>query len=107
MPVDFLTEEQVAAYCRFAAAPSRSDLERYFLLDDGDLKLVNTRRPNTHRLGFVVALGTRALPRGRSCPTLEKYPATLSRTSRPSPASRTRSCLAAYAARAMTPCEHT
>ncbi len=50
--VSFLSDQQLAEYGRFAGVPSRSDLERYFFLDDADLYLVNKRRPDTHRLGL-------------------------------------------------------
>jgi hypothetical protein len=58
MPVDFLSDDQVAGYGRYTVVPSRGDLERYFILDDADLHLVNKRRSDTHRLGFAVVLGT-------------------------------------------------
>jgi hypothetical protein len=58
MAVDFLSDEQADAFGRFAGAPSRSDLERYFFLDDTDLELVKQRRRDGNRLGFAVALGT-------------------------------------------------
>jgi hypothetical protein len=35
VPLDFLSDAQVAAYGRFNGTPSRPDLERFFLLDDG------------------------------------------------------------------------
>ncbi|GAA4235830.1 hypothetical protein FHR32_008510 [Streptosporangium album] len=35
MPVDFPTEDEEAAYGRYAGAPSQADLERVFLLDKG------------------------------------------------------------------------
>ena len=34
MPIEFLTEAQVAAYGRFAGAPTRAQLERFFIHDD-------------------------------------------------------------------------
>ena len=58
MPVEFLTDEQVAAYGRFAGPPSRTELERFFFLNDRDRELVNVRRRQHTRLGFAVQLGT-------------------------------------------------
>jgi len=36
MPMEFLTDAQVAGYGRFDGVPSRADLERLFVLDDAD-----------------------------------------------------------------------
>ncbi|MFI0715520.1 Tn3 family transposase [Streptomyces inhibens] len=36
MPVEFLTDEQAAAYGRFVEEPTRPELERFFFLDDVD-----------------------------------------------------------------------
>jgi hypothetical protein len=58
VPVEFLTDEQAASFGRFTGAPSRSQLERCFLLDDDDLVLVGRRRSDTMKLGFGVQLGT-------------------------------------------------
>jgi TnpA family transposase len=58
VPVDFLTDEQASAYARFAGAPSRTELERFFFLDDADRSVVEKRRSDTNRLGFAVQLGT-------------------------------------------------
>ena len=58
MPVEFLTDEQVAEYGRFARPPSRSELERFFLLNDRDRELVKQRRRPHNRLGFGIQLGT-------------------------------------------------
>ena len=58
MPVEFLSDEQVAAYGRFAGPPTRVQLERSFLLNDADRELVDERRRDHTRLGFGVQLGT-------------------------------------------------
>ena len=36
MPVEFLSDEQAAAYGRLPEVLSRAELERYFFLDDVD-----------------------------------------------------------------------
>jgi len=58
MPVEFLSDQQVAAYGRFAGPPSRSQLERCFLLNDVDRAFVEQRRGDHNGLGFAVQLGT-------------------------------------------------
>ncbi|MQA80271.1 MAG: DUF4158 domain-containing protein, partial [Streptosporangiales bacterium] len=44
MPVDFLSDEQAAAYGRFTGVPSQAELEQFCFLDDADLALVAQRR---------------------------------------------------------------
>jgi hypothetical protein len=56
MPVEFLSDEQVAAYGSFAGVPSRVELERYFFLDDADRALVETKRRPHNRLGYALQL---------------------------------------------------
>ena len=58
MPVEFLSDEQAAAYGQFAGVPSRTQLERFFHLDDADRERVDQRRRDYNRLGFGVQLGT-------------------------------------------------
>jgi hypothetical protein len=58
MPVEFLSDEQVAAYGRFDGPPTRTQLERSFFLNDADRELVNERRRDHTRLGFGVQLAT-------------------------------------------------
>jgi Domain of unknown function (DUF4158) len=62
VPVEFLSDEQVAAHGRFAGPPSRAQLERFFFLDDADRRRIDRHRPgprrDSHRLGFAVQLGT-------------------------------------------------
>ena len=58
MALDFLSDAQVAGYGRFQGVPARSDLERYFFLDDADRALIGKRRGEQHRLGFALQITT-------------------------------------------------
>lgn len=58
MPVDFLTDEQAAGYAAFHGVPSRTELERFFFLDDADRELIEAKRRAHNRLGFAVQLTT-------------------------------------------------
>ncbi|WP_331723218.1 Tn3 family transposase (plasmid) [Streptomyces sp. NBC_00111] len=58
MPVEFLTDEQAAAYAAYRGAPSRTELERFFFLDDADRELIESKRRAHNRLGFAVQLTT-------------------------------------------------
>ncbi|OWA24312.1 Tn3 family transposase [Streptomyces sp. CS057] len=56
MPVEFLTDEQAAAYAAFRGAPSRTELERFFFLDDADRELIEGKRRSHNRLGYALQL---------------------------------------------------
>nr|WP_316959416.1 DUF4158 domain-containing protein [Streptomyces sp. TRM68367] len=58
MPVEFLTDEQAAKYAAYDGAPSRTELERFFFLDDADRALIEPKRRAHNRLGFAVQLTT-------------------------------------------------
>jgi TnpA family transposase len=58
VPVEFLTDEQASRYGRFAAPPTREQLDRHFYLDGRDRRLIEERRRDYNRLGFGVQLGT-------------------------------------------------
>ena len=58
MPVEFLTDDEAAAYGRYAAAPSQAELEKIFFLDDGDRALVAQRRGDHMKLRFALQLVT-------------------------------------------------
>src|ERR1700688_614011 len=57
MPVEFLADDEAAAYGRDAAAPSQADLERVFFLEE-DRVLVDRRRGEHMKLGFALQLVT-------------------------------------------------
>ena len=58
MPVDFISKVPQERYGRYAGAPSREQLTRYFHLDDRDRTLVARLRGERNRLGFGVQLRT-------------------------------------------------
>lgn len=58
VPLEFLTDAQVAGYGRFDGVPSRADLERFVFLDDADRGLIGDRRGDHNRLGFVLQATT-------------------------------------------------
>jgi Domain of unknown function (DUF4158) len=58
MPVEFLTDDEAAAYGRYTRPPSQADLDRVFFLDDDDLELVGRHRGEHMRAGFALQLTT-------------------------------------------------
>ncbi|HSK89835.1 MAG TPA: DUF4158 domain-containing protein [Euzebyales bacterium] len=58
MPVEFLSDDQASAYGRFTSGFTRTELERYFFLDDVDRALIEPKRREHNKLGFAVQLAT-------------------------------------------------
>jgi hypothetical protein len=58
LPVEFLSDQEAAAFGRYGGSVSQADLERFFYLDDADRKLVAGQREDHNRLGFSVQLTT-------------------------------------------------
>jgi TnpA family transposase len=105
MPVEFLSDEQVAAYGSFVGEPARAAVERFFYLDDADRYLIAQRRADHHRLGFAVQLGTvRAVDRFLEDPLDVPWAAVqfLAEQLEISDAS----CVKKYVHRSQTPYEH-
>src|SRR5664280_2502847 len=105
MPVEFLSDEQVAAYGRFSGELSAGDVERFFYLDDADRNLIARRRLDHHRLGFAVQLGTvRAVGRFLEDPLDVPWPAVEFLADQL--AIGDASCVKKYVQRSQTPYEH-
>ncbi len=58
VPVEFLSDQEAAAFGRYGDSVSQADLEQFFYLDDADLKLMAGLRGDHNRLGFSVQLAT-------------------------------------------------
>ncbi|MEH0517140.1 MULTISPECIES: DUF4158 domain-containing protein [unclassified Streptomyces] len=58
MPVDFLSDDQVSRYGRFAAEPTPGELEQFFRLDGRARELAAGKRRDATRLGWAVQWGT-------------------------------------------------
>ncbi|SOD67393.1 Phage integrase family protein [Streptomyces zhaozhouensis] len=58
MPVEYLSAEQEARYCRFATEPSPGELEQFFRLDAKALELARVKRRPATKLGWAVQWGT-------------------------------------------------
>src|SRR4051812_1110901 len=58
MPVEFLSDDEAAAYARYTGTPSQAELAKVCFLDDEDLKLIARRRGPHMKLGFALQLVT-------------------------------------------------
>ena len=56
--VEFLTDDEAAAYGRYAEDPSQANLERVLFLDDENPNLVNQHRGQHMKVGFALQLVT-------------------------------------------------
>ena len=52
VPVEFLSDQEAAAFGRYGGSVSQADLERFFYLDDADRKLAAGQREDHNRLKF-------------------------------------------------------
>ncbi|MQA17208.1 MAG: DUF4158 domain-containing protein [Pseudonocardiaceae bacterium] len=76
MPVEFLSDAQVAAYGCFGSELPAREVERFFYLDEDAHDLIARRRVDSHRLGMGVQIGTvRAVGRFLEDPLEVPWPA--------------------------------
>ena len=54
VPVEFLSDQEAAAFGRYGGSVPQADLERFFFLNDGDRLLVAGLRGDHNRLGFII-----------------------------------------------------
>ncbi|HVC67217.1 MAG TPA: DUF4158 domain-containing protein [Acidimicrobiales bacterium] len=54
MPVEFLSDEQAAAYGRFLGEPTGEQLERFFWPNGADLARIGRRRQHATALGYAL-----------------------------------------------------
>ena len=106
MPVDFLNDDQAAAYGGYVGEVEEAELQRYFFLDDEDRSHIDRRRREANRLGYAVQLcSVRAL--GRFLPDVRDVPAGASAYIAAQLGLPDMSSLAQYAERGQTHREHT
>lgn len=58
MPVEFLSDEQAGAHGRYAGAPTRAELDRFFFLDNQARGLIERKRRPHNKLGFALQVTT-------------------------------------------------
>lgn len=58
MPVEFLSDDEAAAYGRFPEVLTRAELDRWFFLADDDRELIAVHRGDHNRLGYALQLVT-------------------------------------------------
>ncbi len=56
--VDFAAVEEAGGYGRYSGSPTVEEIDRFFVLDDEDMKLIGKRRRDSSRLGFALQLTT-------------------------------------------------
>jgi hypothetical protein len=106
VPIEFLSDEEVARFGRYNGPPTRAELEKLFFLDDADKDEVAKRRGDHNRLGFALQLATvRYLGTFLADPLdvpseVVNYVSQQLRVPDPS-------CVKRYTRRAKTPLEHT
>jgi hypothetical protein len=52
--VEFLSDQEAAAFARYGESVPQADLERFFFLDDAERRLVAGLRGDHNRLGFII-----------------------------------------------------
>lgn len=58
VPVEFLSDEQSAAFGQYSGELPQSEIERFFYLDGAARDLIGLRRGAHYQLGFALQLGT-------------------------------------------------
>jgi len=80
VPVEFLSDQEAAAFGRYGGSVPQADLERFFFLDDGDRLLAGGMRGDHNRLALDALL---VVPPGSRVSELERWRTGLARASGP------------------------